>query len=234
MPQGRLDDKIEMRIQAMLHARSDGLTKGEPLSPPIVTASKFMLSGEPDGGYLYGRFANPTVEACEAAISALEGAPALAFPSGMAACTAAIMAVTRPGQHILVPSDGYYTVRVLLEEFLAEGGRKVTVLPTRAFDEVALDGFDAVWAETPSNPGLDTCDLRGLAAKARAAGAALIVDNTTPTCLLQQPLDLDGSDIRVTFSMGAAIYPIDGDDMETLFSHADRAMFYAKAQGRNH
>jgi diguanylate cyclase (GGDEF)-like protein len=50
---------------------------------------------------------------------------------------------------------------------------------------------------------------------------------------LQQPLELDGSDIRVTFSMGAAIYPIDGDDMETLFSHADRAMFYAKAQGRN-
>lgn len=50
---------------------------------------------------------------------------------------------------------------------------------------------------------------------------------------LQQPLELDGSDIRVTFSMGAAIYPIDGGDMETLFSHADRAMFYAKAQGRN-
>jgi len=50
---------------------------------------------------------------------------------------------------------------------------------------------------------------------------------------LQQPLELDGSDIRVTFSMGAAIYPIDGDNMETLFSHADRAMFYAKAQGRN-
>ncbi|MCD6708003.1 MAG: EAL domain-containing protein [Thiobacillus sp.] len=50
---------------------------------------------------------------------------------------------------------------------------------------------------------------------------------------LQHPLELDGSDIRVTFSMGAAIYPIDGDDMETLFSQADRAMFYAKAQGRN-
>jgi diguanylate cyclase (GGDEF)-like protein/PAS domain S-box-containing protein len=50
---------------------------------------------------------------------------------------------------------------------------------------------------------------------------------------LQQPLELDGNDTRVTFSMGAAIYPVDGDDMETLFSHADRAMFYAKAQGRN-
>ncbi len=50
---------------------------------------------------------------------------------------------------------------------------------------------------------------------------------------LQSPLDLDGSEIRVTFSMGAAIYPLDGDDVETLFSHADRAMFHAKSQGRN-
>ena len=50
---------------------------------------------------------------------------------------------------------------------------------------------------------------------------------------LQEPLNLDGSVTRVTFSMGAAVFPGDGDDAETLFSHADRAMFYAKAQGRN-
>jgi diguanylate cyclase (GGDEF)-like protein/PAS domain S-box-containing protein len=50
---------------------------------------------------------------------------------------------------------------------------------------------------------------------------------------LQQPLDLDGSETRVTFSMGAAVFPGDGNEVETLFSHADRAMFFAKAQGRN-
>jgi diguanylate cyclase (GGDEF)-like protein len=50
---------------------------------------------------------------------------------------------------------------------------------------------------------------------------------------LQEPLDLDGAVTRVTFSMGAAVFPDDGGDVETLFSHADRAMFYAKAQGRN-
>jgi diguanylate cyclase (GGDEF)-like protein/PAS domain S-box-containing protein len=50
---------------------------------------------------------------------------------------------------------------------------------------------------------------------------------------LQQPLDLDGSETRVTFSMGAAVFPSDGNEGETLFSHADRAMFFAKAQGRN-
>jgi diguanylate cyclase (GGDEF)-like protein/PAS domain S-box-containing protein len=50
---------------------------------------------------------------------------------------------------------------------------------------------------------------------------------------MQQALILDGNEVRITFSMGTAIFPIDGADMETLFSQADRAMFYAKAQGRN-
>ncbi len=50
---------------------------------------------------------------------------------------------------------------------------------------------------------------------------------------LQQPLELDGGETRVTFSMGAAVFPGDGDEVETLLSHADRAMFHAKAQGRN-
>ncbi len=62
-------------------------------------------------------------------------------------------------------------------------------------------------------------------------GIRKVAENVVTT--MQQPLDLDGSETRVTFSMGAAIFPIDGDNMETLFSHADRAMFYAKAQGRN-
>jgi len=51
--------------------------------------------------------------------------------------------------------------------------------------------------------------------------------------MMQAPLKVDGTDIRVTFSMGAAVYPDDGEDMGQLFSQADRAMFYAKAQGRN-
>jgi diguanylate cyclase (GGDEF)-like protein/PAS domain S-box-containing protein len=63
------------------------------------------------------------------------------------------------------------------------------------------------------------------------AGIRQVTEKVVAT--LQQPLELDGNEIRVTFSMGAAVYPVDGDDMETLFSHADRAMFYAKAQGRN-
>lgn len=51
--------------------------------------------------------------------------------------------------------------------------------------------------------------------------------------VIQQPLLLDGAELRITFSLGAAIYPDDADSSEVLFSQADRAMFYAKAQGRN-
>ncbi|MBU1691396.1 MAG: diguanylate cyclase, partial [Gammaproteobacteria bacterium] len=51
--------------------------------------------------------------------------------------------------------------------------------------------------------------------------------------VMQSPLNVDGADLSVTFSMGVAIYPDDGEEVETLFSEADRAMFYAKSQGRN-
>ena len=51
--------------------------------------------------------------------------------------------------------------------------------------------------------------------------------------VMQSPLQVDGADLSVTFSMGVAIYPDDGEEVETLFSEADRAMFYAKSQGRN-
>ena len=76
---------------AMLHARSGALENGEPISPPIVTTAKYALAGTPNTPYTYGRDINPTVEAAEAAISALEEAPVVAFPSGMAAITAALM-----------------------------------------------------------------------------------------------------------------------------------------------
>ena len=79
----------------MLHARSGGLSNGEPISPPIVTTAKYALAGTPNTPYTYGRDINPTVEAAEAAISALEEAPVVAFPSGMAAITAALMATDR-------------------------------------------------------------------------------------------------------------------------------------------
>lgn len=184
-------------IMAMLRARSGQLENGDPISPPIVTTAKYKLSGIPDTPYTYGRDINPTVEAAEAAISALESAKVVAFPSGMAAISAGLMATVKAGDKVLVPSDGYYVTRVLLQEILADHDIHLDAIPTKAFASVDLSPYAVVWAETPSNPGLDLCSIRSLSDAAKASGATLIVDNTTLTPLLQRPLDL-GADMVVS------------------------------------
>ncbi len=184
------------RLLGLLHGDLQGLNTGEPISPPIVTTAKYKLPGIPDTPYIYGRYANPTVEAVEASLTAVEDAPAAAFPSGMAAVTAALMCAAKPGMRALLPSDGYFTVRVLAEKLLLERGVIVDHRATRGFEAADLSGFDLVWIETPSNPRLDVCDIAAIAEKTRAAGATLIADNTTLTPLLQPVLDL-GVDIAV-------------------------------------
>lgn len=185
------------RIMAMLHARSGALSNGEPISPPIVTTAKYALAGTPDTPYTYGRDINPTVEATEAAIAALEEAPIVAFPSGMAAITAGLMATAKAGDRILVPSDGYYVTRVLLEEILSAHDIQFDAVPTREIAMADLSPYDMVWLEIPSNPGLDLCSIRSIAEAAHAVGATVVVDNTTLTPLLQRPLDL-GADMVVS------------------------------------
>lgn len=184
-------------VMKMIHARSDQLSNGDPISPPIVTTAKYKLSGTPDTPYTYGRDINPTVEATEAAISALEQASVVAFPSGMAAITAGLMATAKAGDRVLVPSDGYYVTRVLLEEILSGHDIAFDAVPTREIATTDLSPYAIVWLETPSNPGLDLCSIRSIAETAHESGAVVVVDNTTLTPLLQRPLDL-GADMVVS------------------------------------
>jgi len=184
-------------IMDMLHARSGSLENGEPISPPIVTTAKYKLSGTPDTPYTYGRDINPTVEAAEAAIRALEQASVVAFPSGMAAITAGLMATANAGDRVLVPSDGYYVSRVLLEDILSAHDIHLDAIPTKAFSTTDLRSYAVIWVETPSNPGLDLCSIRSIAETAKTTGAKVVVDNTTLTPLLQRPLDL-GADLVVS------------------------------------
>ncbi|MEL6416002.1 MAG: cystathionine gamma-lyase [Pseudomonadota bacterium] len=192
-----MDKQSSQRILAMLHARSGALGNGEPISPPIVTTAKYALAGTPNTPYTYGRDINPTVEATEAAIAALEEAPVVAFPSGMAAITAALMVNAKAGDKVLVPSDGYYVTRVMLEEMLAGHDIQFDAIPTNAYASVDLSPYAVVWIETPSNPGLDLCSIRSIAERAKETGALTIVDNTTLTPLLQRPLEL-GADVVVS------------------------------------
>lgn len=191
-----MNTEHQNRIMAMLHARTQRLEKGEPISPPIVSSAKYYLPGAPDVPNVYGRDANATVETTEDALRALEDAHVVAFPSGMAAITAALMSTLKSGDRILLPSDGYFVTRALSDEILSAFDVQTDTLPTPDYNTVDMSGYALVWVETPSNPRLDLCDIEHVARRAKATGATVIADNTTLTPLLQRPLDL-GADIVV-------------------------------------
>ncbi|MEM6386451.1 MAG: cystathionine gamma-lyase [Pseudomonadota bacterium] len=179
---------------ALLHLRT--LSKGEPVAPPLVQASMYHLPGAPDAAATYGRSENPTWEVTEAALAHLEDAPVVLFPSGMAAISAAFFATLKAGARVLLPSDGYYTSRLLAERFLTPFGVQVEQRRTADFEAGGFEGFNVVFIETPSNPGLDLIDIASVSAAVRVAGGVTIVDNTTMTPFGQRPLDL-GADLVV-------------------------------------
>lgn len=180
----------------LLHHRSAGLAPGDSLTPPLVAASVFHLPGEPTAPFQYGRFSNPTWEVLERALGILEEAQTVLFPSGMAATAGVCYGHLRSGDRVLLPSDGYYTTRALIERFLAPLGVAMDLRPTVGFAQGGFDGYRLVWVETPSNPGLEVCDLAEVAQAAHRAGALVVADNTTMTPLGQRPLDL-GADLVV-------------------------------------
>ncbi|MEM7718414.1 MAG: cystathionine gamma-lyase [Pseudomonadota bacterium] len=179
---------------ALLHLRA--LEKGEPVAPPLVQASMYHLPGSPEAAATYGRAENPTWEIAEAALAHLEDAPVVLFPSGMAAISAAFFATLKAGARVLMPADGYYATRVLASDFLERFGVSVDLRSTVDYEAGGFAGFDVVFLETPSNPGLELIDIRKVAAAVRAAGGLTIADNTTMTPYGQRPLDL-GVDVVV-------------------------------------
>ncbi|WP_370413807.1 cystathionine gamma-lyase [Streptomyces fradiae] len=175
--------------------------KYEPTLPGPVFAAHFHLPGEPTGPYTYGRDENPTWTHLERAISALEapgesGVETLVFASGMAAISAVLFSQLKAGDVVVVPSDGYQAVPLVHEQLRAYGV-EVRSAPTGGDAQLSvLAGAKLLWIETPSNPGLDVCDLRRLADAAHEAGALVAVDNTLATPLGQRPLLL-GADFSV-------------------------------------
>src|SRR5512137_2644904 len=178
----------EERVARALHHAGPQPT-GAPLTPPLVLTTAYVLPGEPAGDYQYARWANPTWTALDAALAALEDAPVVAFPSGMAAIAAVFYGLLKSGDRILLPADGYYTTRILAERFLVPMGVSFDLVATAALADRRFDGYRLVMIETPSNPALDLADIRAIAARAQAAGAIVVVDNTMMTPLGQRPLE---------------------------------------------
>ncbi|MGW4272252.1 cystathionine gamma-lyase [Streptomyces seoulensis] len=174
--------------------------KHEPTLPGPVFAAHFHLPGEPTGPYTYGRDENPTWTLLEQAIGELESpgqdVRTLVFASGMAAISAVLFSQLRAGDAVVLPDDGYQALplaRAQLEAF----GVEVRTAPTGGDAQLdVLDGARLLWIESPSNPGLDVCDIRRLVEAAHARGALVAVDNTLATPLGQRPLEL-GADFSV-------------------------------------
>ncbi|MDX6309512.1 MAG: cystathionine gamma-lyase [Nocardioidaceae bacterium] len=183
---------------------------GAPFLSGPVFASTYRHSGDPtDAPFTYGRTSNPTWAAYERALAELEGGPCLVFASGIAAVSALLCSTLRPGDVVVLPADGYYGGRALAEGFLAGVGVEVRLLRTSGEDHVqALEGARLLLLETPSNPGLDVCDIASLADAAHEAHALVAVDNSTATVLGQRPLSL-GADFSV------------GSDTKALTGHSD-------------
>ncbi|MCV2872433.1 cystathionine gamma-lyase [Defluviimonas sp. WL0050] len=184
------------RAAGLLHLHRETLSKGDPVPPQITLAAMYHLPGDPACVRTYGRADNPNWEVLEQALAHLESADTVVFPSGMSAIAAPLFSLLGSGDRLLIPSDGYYTTRLLADRFLKRLGVTVETRPTVRMEDGGFDGYRLVFLETPSNPGLDLCDLADITAAVRATGGLTVVDNTTMTPFGQRPLDL-GADIVV-------------------------------------
>ncbi|HKA03968.1 MAG TPA: cystathionine gamma-synthase [Acidimicrobiales bacterium] len=165
--------------------------------PPISLATTFAQAAVGDHkGFEYSRSGNPTRQSLETCLASLEGAAhGFAFASGMAA-EDTILRLMAPGQRVVLGDDAYGgTYRLIVRVFGPAGVLWSTVDLTDACAEWPAD-VHMVWVETPTNPLLRCVDIEAVAARAHAAGALVVVDNTFATPFLQNPL-AHGADVVV-------------------------------------
>ncbi|GAB3281539.1 cystathionine gamma-synthase [Sinomonas notoginsengisoli] len=182
----------------------------EPRTGAVVPPLHFSSTYAQDGigglrsGYEYGRGGNPTRDALQEQLAALEGGThAYSFASGLAAEDALIRALCAPGDRIVLGNDAYGGTYRLISRVLGPWG-----IENQPVDMSDLDGVRAavgaagkggarlVWVETPSNPLMKITDIAALAEVAHDAGALLVVDNTFASPYLQNPLAF-GADVVV-------------------------------------
>ena len=164
---------------------------------PSAQASADRFAGDEDG-YTYGRAGNPTVSSFEMRLAALEGTEAaIATSSGMSAITLMLFSLLKAGDHVVYSQSMFgSTIKLIGSEF-ARFGVESTMVPQTdlaAWTAAIRPNTRLLFAETPTNPLTDVCDIVALAELAHNAGALLAVDNCFATPILQRPIDM-GADI---------------------------------------
>ena len=164
---------------------------------PSAEVSAHRFAGEEDG-YTYGRSGNPTVSSFEQRLAALEGSEAaLATASGMAAIMLMCFSLLKAGDHVIFSQSMFgSTIKLIGSEFARFGVESTCVPQTdlTAWKAAVRPNTRLLFAETPTNPLTEVCDIAALAALAHNAGALLAVDNCFATPVLQRPMAL-GADI---------------------------------------
>ena len=193
-----------------IHAGFDPADHRGAVSVPIYQTSTFALPSAEEGaarfagvspGLIYTRMGNPTVQALEECVAALEhGHGAIATATGMAAVSTALLALLRQGDHVVATRPLYGATQRLIEQRLVRFGIASTFAAANAnageWKRAIRPETRLMYVETPANPTLDLADLAMAADVAHAAGIPLIVDNTFAGPHLQRPLDL-GADLVV-------------------------------------
>jgi O-succinylhomoserine sulfhydrylase len=176
---------------------------------PIFTTSSFVFASAAEAaarfagdapGNIYSRFTNPTVQAFEQRLAALEGGAAcVATASGMAAILATCLGLLKAGDHIVSSRSIFGSTTMLFDKYLSRFGVATTYVPLSdlaAWGDAIRPETRLLFAETPSNPLAEMVSIRALAALARERGCLLAVDNCFCTPALQQPLAL-GADLVI-------------------------------------
>ncbi|MFT5455358.1 MAG: cystathionine gamma-lyase [Myxococcota bacterium] len=171
---------------------------GAVMQPVFQTSTYAQPWPAKHTGYEYARSQNPTREALERCVAALEeGTDGVAFASGLAATTA-VMQTLPAGAKIVCGDDLYGGTYRLFTKIFEKAGLRFTFVDLSAGDIEALIPADTtmVWLESPTNPLLKITDIAAVAARCATVGALLTVDNTFATPIFQRPLTL-GADLVV-------------------------------------
>ena len=213
----------------------------EPLAGAIMTpvylTSTYVQAGLGENkGYEYARGKNPTREALERNVAALEGARhGFAFSSGMG-CLDSIMKLFSAGDHIVCGESVYGGTFRLFDKILSRMGMSFSFVDTRdpnRISEAVTGSTRAILVETPTNPLMRLTDLAAAATIARDAGALLIVDNTFASPYFQRPLELGASIVyhSTTKYLNGHSDMIGGIAVTNDDSLAERLQFIVNAAG---
>ncbi len=166
--------------------------------PKLDDLRQYSLGKKP--GYMYTRYANPTITVAEKKIAALEGAEScVVTASGMAAEAILLLSLLRAGDEVVSMLDVYGGTLKLFEQVLAKFEVKTRFVPYQDLGRIEryfTRKTRVLFLETPTNPTLRCVDIAGLSRLARRRGATVVVDNTFATPILQRPLEL-GADVVV-------------------------------------